>query len=101
MADEIKIAEVKAGAVHGDTVVVDIKNMVGQTLDASATQDDSEAINSDAEVLRIYNSHTADVNLALWDTIGAVDVTNSMTIKAGEVIDIKAATGWFLSSKIV
>lgn len=78
-----------------------VTGCVSQSIDASATQDDSAATRADTEMVTILNSGADACNVAIWDTIGTVSATNSIYIGAGERLDLICGPGQYISSKIV
>lgn len=100
MAGELKITEMRSLTLKGQLVLYPVTGCISQSIDASATQDDSAATRADTEMVTIYNSGDA-CNVAIWDTIGTVSATNSIYIGAGERLDLICGPGQYISSKIV
>ena len=101
MANEIEIAELPIKLIRGNVQIYKLDHVVSQQIDASATQDDSAAFNDDVVMIRVENTGATATRIAVWDTAGTVDATNSVLLSAGQIMDIQVQPGQILSSKVV
>lgn len=89
MADEIEISEREIVGVNGDVVVYGrIVNQ--QQMDYNALQQNSAALNSETQMVRITNKSTTAIRYAVRPAGSfTISVSNSDVLLAGDSIDEK------------
>lgn len=101
MANEIEIAELQIKLIRGNVQIYDLAHVVSQQINADATQSNSVAFAENTQMIRVENTGTTASRIAVWDSAGTVDVTNSVLLSGGQIMDIYVRAGQIISSKVV
>lgn len=104
MADEVEIAITQITLTRDNLIIYDLgKGVASEQINASGTQDDSAEYNGENElaVATITNNHTSATRIAVWDSAGTIDATNSFSLGPDKTIDTYIRRGQVISSKVV
>ena len=101
MANEIRVEECRTNRSNGDWEIYPGKPLTVQTLDQSGTQQNTSALNDATEFVRVVNTHTAAVYVAVRDAGSfTLSSANGFYLKAdgGEIdLSVSIAQGQIVS----
>lgn len=98
MANEVNITEMAYAYIRGDVPTPVLLN-ISQQIDAQATQDNSSAVSSNTQLVRLQTS--VETRVAIWDEAGAITASNSHLLAANSIEDFDIQAGQIISSKVV
>lgn len=90
MANEIEVSEHQIVGVNGDVVIYG-SDVIAQQMDYNASQQDSSALASTTEMVRIKNTSTTAIRVRLRpEGPFTISASNSVYLGGNEFIEVKA-----------